>query len=310
MIKTISSKFPLLILLLFTNNLKSQTIEGSVYDIFGTQLNATIFFKEIANDTITKEFVITESGKFKKKLNNSYNKILLEIAANGYHKQTSIIDKPDKEKAYSFDFVLNRIETNRLEEVVIIGKKRQFEIKEDTIAYTVSRFTDGSERKIEDVIRKLPGIELNERTGLIKYKGKAIETVTLDGDNLFGYNYMLGTKNINVDMVDQIEAIDNYSENPLLKGIEQGGKVALNLKLKKGITDFSGDIDFGVGLFNNKTQAYDLSSNILGITNTYKSFATLSHNNIGVNQTPFDYFGFSFNAEQVLKVIILLKKLY
>jgi anionic cell wall polymer biosynthesis LytR-Cps2A-Psr (LCP) family protein len=42
-------------------------------------------------------------------------------------------------------------------------------------------------------------------------------------------------------MVDQVQAVDNYSENPLLKGIEQDGKVSLNLKLKKGKVSFSGD---------------------------------------------------------------------
>lgn len=288
----------LLILFLFTNNLISQTIEGSVSDIFGAPLNATIYFKEITKDTITKEYLLAEKGKYRKKLNSNYNKLLLEIGVNGYYKQTLTIDKPEKEKTYSFDFVLIKIERNELEEVVIVAKQKPFEIKEDTISFNVSRYIDGSERKIEEIISKLPGIELNEGTGQIKYKGKAIETVTLDGDNLFGYNYTLGTKNINVDMVEQIEAIDNYAENPLLKGIEQGGKVALNLKLKKGKADISGNIDFGMGRFDEKDQAYDLASNILGITKTYKSFATLSYNNVGANQTPFDYFGFSFNAEQ------------
>jgi hypothetical protein len=59
----------------------------------------------------------------------------------------------------------------------------------------------------------------------------------LRGDNLFGIYYTLGTKN-NVAMVDQVQAVDNYSENPLLKGIEQDGKVSLNLKLKKGRSVF------------------------------------------------------------------------
>ncbi|MDG1793465.1 MAG: hypothetical protein P8H44_02830 [Flavobacteriaceae bacterium] len=51
----------------------------------------------------------------------------------------------------------------------------------------------------------------NEQSGNIRYKGVSIETVTLEGDNLFGDNYSLGTKNINVDMVTHIEAV------PLLK---------------------------------------------------------------------------------------------
>ncbi|MEO8773404.1 MAG: hypothetical protein ABI263_07775 [Gelidibacter sp.] len=299
MIKTFFSKYPWsFFLFLFAINLNSQTIEGTFSDILGNQLNATIFFKEMTNDTITKEFVLAEFGKFRKKLDNNYEKILFEIRANGYYEQTLTIDKPKKEKTYSFDFVLIKMEEYELEEVVVIGKKKRFEVKEDTISFNISRYINGSERKIEEVLNKLPGIELNERTGEIKYKGKSIETVTLDGDNLFGFNYTLGTKNINIDMVEQIEAIDNYSENPLLKNIEQGGKVSLNLKLKKGKIDISGNVDFGSGWFDDGDQAFNLASNILGITKTYKSFATLSYNNVGENQTPFDYFGFNFNVEQ------------
>ena len=299
MIKTELSKYSWsFFLLLFLNNLNSQTIEGSVSTTLGNQLNATIFFKEMANDTITKEFVLAEFGKFRKKLDYNYEKILLEIRANGYYEQTLTIDKPKREKTYSFDFVLIKMKDYELEEVVVVGKKRHFEVKNDTISFNVSQYVDGSERKIEEVINKLPGIELNAQTGEIKYQGKSIETVTLDGDNLFGFNYTLGTKNINVDMVEQVEAIDNYAENPLLKGIEQGGKVSLNLKLKKGKVDISGDIDLGSGWFEDGEQAFNLNSNLLGITKTYKSFATLVYNNVGMNHTPFDYFGFNYSLEQ------------
>lgn len=276
----------------------SQTIKGTVYSDDNKPLAASILFKEYSNLQSAKDFDIVKNGVFLKKLQQDYKKLFIEVRAEGYYKQSTTIDNPKKEKNYSFDFVMVKIPEHELKEVIVVGKKRQFDVKEDTIAFNVSRYVDGSERKIEEVIKKLPGVELNEQTGEIKYKGKSIETVTLDGDNLFGFNYTLGTKNINVDMVEQIEAIDNYAENPLLKGIEQGGKVSLNLKLKKGKVDVSGNLDFGSGWFNDGEQAFNLSSNILGITKTYKSFATLSYNNVGVNQTPFDYFGFSFNVEQ------------
>ena len=290
-----------LFLLIFFKSygLYSQTIRGVVFSSDNKHLNASILFKEYSDLESTKEFAIARNGVFHKKLKQDYEKLFVEVKAEGYYEQTLTIDKPKKEKIYSYDFVLIKIKEYELEEVVVVGKKRRFEVKEDTISFNVSRFIDGSERKIEEVIKKLPGVEHNEQTGEIKYKGKSIETVTLDGDNLFGFNYTLGTKNINVDMVDQIEAIDNYAENQLLKGIEKGGKVSLNLKLKQGKIDLSGNLDYGGGWFEDGNPTYDISSNVLGITKSYKSFATLSYNNVGVNQTPFDYFGFNFNIEQL-----------
>ena len=139
-------------------------------------------------------------------------------------------------------------------------------IKNDTVKYNVKSYLNGSDRKILDVIKKMPGIDVNVNTGEIKYKGKSIETVLLEGDNLFGYNYSLGTKNINVNMVEQVQAIENYSENPLLKNIESGNKVVLNLKLKKRKIDFSGNFDAGLGSFDNSNIAANTNLNILGIT--------------------------------------------
>lgn len=294
---------------IFYINTYSQVIKGTVSSDNNKTLNASILFKEYSDLQNIKEFAISRSGVFQKKLMQDYEKLFIEVKAEGYYGQKLTIDKPQKEKTYSYNIVLIKMKEYNLEEVVVTGKKRRFEVKEDTISFNVSRYKDGSERKVEDVLKNLPGIELNEQTGEIKYKGKSIETVTLDGDNLFGFNYTLGTRNISIDMVDQIEAIDNYAENPLLKGIEQGGKVSLNLKLKKGKIDFSGNLDFGSGLFDGGDKTFNISSNILGITKTYKSFATLSYNNVGINQTPFDYFGFSFNMEHQKEQNYFAKKI-
>jgi hypothetical protein len=82
-------------------------------------------------------------------------------------------------------------------------------------------------------------------------------------------------------MVEQIEAIENYTNNILLKGIESDGKVALNLKLKKGKSDYSGDLENGLGLKNEFNGAYYSNSYLMQIAARIKSFTTLNVNNIG-----------------------------
>lgn len=222
---------------------------------------------------------------------------MIEIRAKGYLPKFISIEEPEKDKTYYFDIVLFNDKTIALDKVIVTAKKR-FEVKKDTLSYNVAAYSDGTEQKIEDIIEKLPGIQVNGDTGRITYKGRSIETVTLGGDNLFGHNYTIGTKNINVDMVKQVQAIENYSENPLLKGIEQSGKVALNLELKKGI-DFSGNAELGSGLFEGLNGAYDIGFTILGIGKNFKTFGVFSYNNVGINSTPFDYFGIRFTAEQL-----------
>ncbi len=284
----------------FSSLLHSQTIKGTVTNIDHKMVAVSnVLIKDSNNREVISEYTFSKNGKYQIILKNKYESIIIEINTNGYKQESFIIENPQKNKTYIIDFVLRKNEIIKLDEVIIIAKTKPFTIKKDTVNYNVNSYRDGSERKIQDLIAKLPGIEVNTNTGEIKYKGKSVETVLLEGDNLFGYNYSLGTKNINVDMVEQVQAIENYFENPLLKGIESGDKVALNLTLKKGKIDFSGNIDLGVGVFEKGKQALNINSNILGITKNYKSFATLAHNNIGINHSPFDYFGFSVNLEQL-----------
>ncbi|MFY0632057.1 MAG: hypothetical protein JXR05_16985 [Flavobacteriaceae bacterium] len=292
-----SSYFCFIIIFSFFTSLTAQTIKGTITDKNKKLITVSnILIKK--DSTNISEYTFSNDGNYEITLNKSYKRIIIEVDAYGYIKNHSIIENPIKGKVYVVNFELEA-DINQLDEIIIKAEKKPFLIKKDTVKYNVKSYLNGSEKKIQDVIKKLPGINVNENTGEIKYKGKSIETVLLEGDNLFGYNYSLGTKNINVDMVEQIQAIDNYSENPLLKNIENGDKVVLNLKLKKGKIDFSGNFDAGLGSFNDSNIASNTNLNILGITKNYKSFGVLAHNNIGINRSPFDYFSFNSNLEEL-----------
>ncbi|PIY09639.1 MAG: hypothetical protein COZ18_07620 [Flexibacter sp. CG_4_10_14_3_um_filter_32_15] len=288
----------LFLFILFTSSLHAQKIKGFITTNEGNTLfTGNVLFKEANKPTSIKEFVIAKNGNYSYTFKKDYDTLLIEVRSMGYLSQTKLIFTPQKNKTYTVDFVMP-IDTTQLKEITIEGSRR-FEQKGDTLIYEADAFKDGSERKVEDLLKKLPGVEVDDNTGAIKYKGKAVETVTLDGDNLFGQNYTLGTRNINVDMVEQVEAIENYNENHLLKDVDNGEKVALNLKLKKGKVDLSGNIDIETGAFDTDRLAANLNTNILSITKGYKSFSTLSYNNVGSNRSPFDYFAFSLNAEQL-----------
>ncbi|OOV29420.1 hypothetical protein BXU11_05895 [Flavobacterium sp. LM5] len=277
----------------------AQTIKGSIKDSNGNSIPyANILIKENENTSSIVEFTYARNGKFTINLKKKYQTILVEVTSQEYNNETFIIQKPDVKEIYEIDYVLQKQKVTELKEVVVVSEKKSYTIKEDTLTYNIEKYKDPTDKKVQDVLKRLPGIEVNEKSGEIKYKGKSVETVTLDGDNLFGYNYSLGTKNINIDMLEQVQAIDNYSENPLLKGIEGGEKVSLNLKLKKGKTDYSGNIDFGLGINNDLNLLNNSNANILGISKNYKSFGIISYNNIGVNHSPFDYFSSNKSIEQ------------
>lgn len=289
------------LIILCTANVYCQSISGVVRDSDGLLLkNILVVLKKSKVDTQILAFTKTdEQGNFSFNIADLAAKIFfIEVRLNNYETSIAELDLITHTPTQKLEITLLKNNVNQLKEIIIKSKIPKFKIATDTISYKVDAYSDGTEVKIDEVIKKLPGIDVNNTTGEITYKGKSIETVTLDGDNLFGFNYTIGTRNISKNIVDKIETIDNYNANPLLKGIEGGGKVSLNLKLKKNKTNFATDFAIGSGLFNSLNSAYSNNATGLLTSNKSKSFTVLAHNNIGLNKSPFDYYGVSVNAEQ------------
>jgi len=286
------------LLLLCSHTLIGQIIQGVVEDNEGNKIPDVTFLlqKKKYNSSVSEFFTTDKKGDFSYQVKKNYEAGLYIVSSIlGYEKSIDSIFPIEKGKVYTLNFTLHPT-TTELEEVVLV-RERKFRIKNDTVVFNPEAYKDGTERKVEDILKKLPGIEV-KGNGRIKYKGKAVAEVQLDGDDLFGDNYTVGTKNISVDIIDAIEAIDNFSKNPLLKGIENSNGVALNLKLKKGKTDYSGNGNVGLG-YGDKLR-YDIASTLLGVSKKVKSFGVLSVNNIGLNKSSFDYFSTMPTVEEVL----------
>jgi hypothetical protein len=270
----------------------------AIHSVYGQEIRGVIHNKPInvSARIITKsekssqiqEFKIINKDSFNLSLKKTYDTLTINCLVNGFKASPVNLISPDQGKIYEIEFILKRDSILKLEEVVLTAKKKFYK-KKDTTGFIVSKYRDGTERKVKDLLKKLPQIEVNEITGTVKYKGKEIETITLDGDNLFGNNYTIATKNINIDIIKAVEAIDNYEENELLKGISEGGKVSLNLVLKDNKTDLSGATDLALGTLNETSLGRGLSTSLLAINKKHKSFIAFSNNNIGINNSPFSF---------------------
>ena len=294
-----------IVIIFFLNSVYGQIIKGNIQNALKEPISANILIKNFENKNLISEFFRAEdNGSFSFILKKKYNKIYFEVTAMGYQKITDSILNPDINKIYQFKFILQNI-TTELNEVII--KKEKFEKQGDTTSFNSNFYKDGSEKKVEDLIRKLPGIEVSDN-GAIKYKGKNVTSVQIEGDDLFGYNYSIGTRNISVDMVQQVQTIENYSENPLLKGIENTEDVSINLKLKKGKFDISANGNIGSGFDTNIEAKNEHNFNIIGISKKYKSFGNISYNNIGSNNSSNDYFSMTSNLAELQNLDFFAKK--
>ena len=138
-------------------------------------------------------------------------------------------------------------------EGVEIVREMPVSIKGDTIVYNADSFKSGTERKLEDILKKLPGVEVNA-DGEIEVEGKRVTKLMVEGKDFFDGDTKLGVKNIPADAIDKIQVLRNYSEVGALKGVENNqDNLAMNIKLKSGKKNFwFGDVTAGVGVAQKK----------------------------------------------------------
>ncbi|MGB0376824.1 MAG: carboxypeptidase-like regulatory domain-containing protein [Flavobacteriaceae bacterium] len=132
-----------------------------------------------------------------------------------------------------------------LDEVVV---KMPVLVRGDTLIYDADSFKNGSERKLEDIIDNLPGIEIND-TGQIEVEGKVVNKLMVNGKDFFDGDTKVATKNIPSSTVDKIQVLKNYGEVGQLRGVRNNqDNVAINIKLKEGKESFwFGNVTAGGG---------------------------------------------------------------
>lgn len=287
--------FYFLCLLVF-NNAQAQTIEGVIKDNLGAVPGINVLVKKIDNPNLIYQFSKTnENGYYKITLKTPLDSLFIEVNTFNYEPLKIKVNNIQSKGVLQVHNIKLNTSTTDLEEIHV-SSSNPIIIKKDTTDYNPKSFMDGSERVVEDLLKKLPGIKV-EDNGEIKFKGKSIKKMLLDGDDLFDSQYTIGSKNINIDMLDKVEVIEDYNENKLLKGVKPSEDVALNLKLKKGKNDFSGTVDLGMGIVSENKH----NSSITGIllNQKIKSFGLLSYNNVGVNTTPYDFQSNSLSLESI-----------
>jgi len=186
--------------------------------------------------------ITDEQGKYKLALgkNGTYE---IQISYVGMKTFKDIIST--KESDMTKDYTL--LAENALEGVELIYEI-PVTVQGDTVVYNADSFKNGTERKLEDVLEKLPGVEINE-DGQIEVEGKVVNKLMVNGKDFFDGDTKLATKNIPSKAVDKIQVLRNYSEVGQLRGVGNNqDNVALNIKLKEGKENFwFGNITAGGG---------------------------------------------------------------
>jgi len=225
------------------------SIKGRIVDTASTvkMVNATIAVLNAKDSTLRKftragadgSFAVSPLGK---------GKFILLVSYRGYadYVEDFVLDSVKKE--HDFKQINMLLKSRLLAGVIIKGTKAAIKIKGDTTEYNASSFKIQPNAKVEDLLKQLPGIQV-DKDGKITAQGQAVNKVLVDGEEFFGDDPTLVTKNIRGDMVDKVQLYDKKSDQATFTGIDDGQKTkTINIKLKDDKKNgYFGKIDAGTG---------------------------------------------------------------
>ena len=221
-------------------------LTGIVKDSIGNVLESANVIAFNAKTNKLKSYSVTNAnGTYKIALDKKVA-YTLKISFIGYKTITNHIN----ETTFKEDTVKNYIlyeENNKLDEVVL-AYEIPINVKNDTIVYNSASFLNGTEKKLGDILKKIPGIEINSK-GQIEVEGKQVMKVMIEGKDFFDGDSKLAAENVPSNAVKKIEVLKNFSEISQLKSVTNNeDNIVINLKLKEGKKNFwFGEITIGDG---------------------------------------------------------------
>ncbi len=211
----------------FSQNIK---LEGFIQDNSKNGLEmANVMAVNQANKAMDAYAITNDKGRFSLNLkeNTTY---AIKVSYLGMQSKEVIVTA--KIENISQNIILENSE-NQLNEVEVV-REMPVSIKGDTIIYNADSFKTGTERKLEDVLKKLPGIVVN-KDGEIEVEGKKVQKLMVEGKDFFDGDTKLGVKNIPADAIDKIQVLRNFNEVDAMKGLgNDQDNIAMNIKLKSG----------------------------------------------------------------------------
>ena len=156
---------------------------------------------------------------------STMEKRMLTFSLMGYESVNFPLETGKKEYRVSL-----RPKAVQIKEVIV--KAPKIRTKGDTIVYNVSRYADSQDKTIADVLKKMPGIEV-EQSGRIYYNGKSINKFYIEGLDMLEGRYGIATNSLPQTDVSTIEVMENHQPIKALEDVEFSEQAALNVKLKK-----------------------------------------------------------------------------
>jgi len=218
----------LLIFLLCGAHLSAQTrITGTVKEPSGAVVaDLYVIASQPGFKTLIAFSATNSNGEFTLNFTSAHDSIQIKTSRLDYAEISILVQN----KNQHINLIVSPQATN-LSEIVI--RPEAVKRRGDTLNFFVQRFVSAQDRSIGDVIRKLPGIEV-QPSGQIQYQGKAINEFMVESLDLMGGRYNGIVNNLSYDDIATVQILENHEPIRAKKDISNSDRAAINLKLKEG----------------------------------------------------------------------------
>lgn len=278
----LKSKAIILICLLCSLAASAQqaTISGVVSDSI---TNEKIAFASVrlfsqTDSSYIKGTSTNEKGAFR--LQATAGKYAVEVSFLGYKSQRQHISLTKENLNLGNIYLLN--DSLMLDEAVIIAKVPDVQVKGDTIEYNAEAYISDENALLQDIVKKLPGIEVDEN-GNLTANGKPITKILVDGKEFFDNDIKMALENLPANMIKKLQLFKEESENTKVTGFKDGEEQqVLNLKIKDEYKrNLFGDARLGYG--NNDTYSNRLMANYMHDNNQFSVIGNMNNVNNDMN---------------------------
>jgi len=208
-------------------------------------------------------------------------KVTISVASIGYQPIRKHFTLANDGQNASVGVIILHAEANMLNQVTI-HDVNAISFKEDTTEYKASAYPVRANAPVEDVIKKLPGVDV-DINGNITTQGKQVTKVRINGKDFMGGDVQSITKNLPADVVENIQMIDDYGDQANLTGVKTGDpNKIMNITIRK-------DKNYGYSLQATGGDGEDLLPKDQGIADQNRYLGTLS--------------SFMFNGNQQIAVL-------
>lgn len=247
---------------------------GSVVDNMGEPIDLArvVLTKEADSVSVASTFT-DEEGRYRIEYVSSgrYLISVTPIGAAFMQKRIMLFGKMEM----VVDFCVGDISI-MLDAVVVKGTG--ITVSGDTTTYYIKQFATGFERNLQDVLEKLPNVNVDASTKTIMANGKQVRRILIENQDLFQGNVSVPMENISADGITSVEVIDNYSEYNIFDGFKSTNETVVNLNVNETIKNrICGKVEAEGGVINK----YRLRNNSTYIGRKSMISTIVSANNVG-----------------------------